>query len=124
MLRIVTSIYKEFLILVRDKAGLAILFLMPMFLIFVMTLIQDSTYKKLDDTQINVLFLDFDNDSLGYGIEKGLNGFRVFFGYQTVVNNEPLTRKLINQLVSEGKYQIGIVIMPGATQSIRKKRRC
>ena len=120
MLKIVTSIYKEFLILIRDKAGLAILFLMPMFLIFVMTLIQDSTYKKLDETQLNVLFLDLDGDSLGIGIEKGLSASG-FFAIKNLVNNEPLMQETVNQLVSEGKYQIGIVIMPGATESIRNK---
>jgi ABC-2 type transport system permease protein len=120
MLKIITSIYKEFLILIRDKAGLAILFLMPMFLIFVMTLIQDSTYKKLDETQLNVLFLDLDGDSLGIGIEKGLSASG-FFAIKTSVNNEPLMQETVNQLVSEGKYQIGIVIMPGATESIRNK---
>ncbi len=88
MLKIITSIYKEFLILIRDKAGLAILFLMPMFLIFVMTLIQDTTYKKLDETQLNVLFLDLDGDSLGIGIEKGLAASG-FFAIKNSVNNEP-----------------------------------
>ncbi len=120
MLKIITSIYKEFLILIRDKAGLAILFLMPMFLIFVMTLIQDTTYKKLDETQLNVLFLDLDGDSLGIGIEKGLAASG-FFAIKNSVNNEPLSHETVNRLVSEGKYQIGIVIMPGATESIRNK---
>jgi ABC-2 type transport system permease protein len=120
MLRIATSIYKEFLLLIRDKAGLAILFLMPMFLIFVMTLIQDSTYKKLDETQLNVLFLDLDQDSLGYGIEKGLSASG-FFAVHRQVNDKPLNPETINKFVSEGKFQIGIVIMPGATASIRDK---
>jgi ABC-2 type transport system permease protein len=120
MLKIFTSIYKEFLILIRDKAGLAILFLMPMFLIFVMTLIQDSTYKKLDETQLNILFLDLDGDSLGIGIEKGLSNSG-FFAIQNTVNKQLLDKETLNQLVSEGKYQIGIVIEAGATQSIRNK---
>jgi ABC-2 type transport system permease protein len=120
MLRILTSVHKEFLILIRDKAGLAILFVMPMFLIFVMTLIQDTTYKKLDDTKINVLFLDLDQDSLGLGIENGLIASG-FFSVVKQVDNKTLDREAINLLVSEGKYQIGIVIMPGATLSIRDK---
>jgi ABC-2 type transport system permease protein len=116
----IASIKKEFLILIRDKAGLAILFLMPMFLIFVMTLIQDSTYKKLDETQLSILFLDLDGDSLGIGIEKGLNSSG-FFTTKTKLDNDPLSQETINQLVSEGKYQIGIVIEAGATESIRNK---
>ena len=120
MLRILSSIKKEILILIRDKAGLAILFLMPMFLIFVMTLIQDNTYKKLDETQLNVLFLDLDGDSLGIGIEKGLSSSR-FFAIINHINKDPLDQVKLNQLVSQGKYQIGIVIEAGATESIRNK---
>jgi ABC-2 type transport system permease protein len=120
MLRILTSIHKEFLILIRDKAGLAILFVMPMILIFVMTLIQDTTYKKLDDHQINVLFLDLDKDSLGFGIEQGLLASG-FFSVVTLQNNQPLNQEIINRLVSSGEYQIGIVVMPGTTQSIRDR---
>lgn len=120
MLRIATSIYKELLILLRDKAGLAILFVMPMILIFVMTLIQDTTYKKLDDNLIHVLFLDLDGDSLGKGIEQGL----IASGFFTVVrqvNHKPLDQETINQLVSAGDYQIGIVVMPGTTLAIRDR---
>ena len=122
MLKIITSIQKEFLILIRDKAGLAILFLMPMILIFVMTLIQDSTFKKLNDTKLNILFLDLDGDSLGVGIQRGLTASG-FFTINNTVGNEPLNPETVNQMVSEGKYQIGIVITPGATESIRQKAR-
>jgi ABC-2 type transport system permease protein len=122
MLKIITSIHKEFLILIRDKAGLAILFLMPMILIFVMTLIQDSTFKKLNETKLNILFLDLDGDSLGSGIQRGLSASG-FFTINNVYGNEPLNPEIVNQMVSEGKYQIGIVITPGATESIRQKAR-
>lgn len=118
--RLITSIHKEFLILIRDKAGLAILFLMPVFLIFVMTLIQDNTFKELDETQINILFLDLDGDSLGAGIEQGLKSSG-FFAVTTKMENAELNQESINRLVVEGKYQIGIVVTTGATETIRNK---
>ena len=52
-----TSVTKEILILIRDLGGLALIFLMPVILIFVMALIQDSTFRKMDETTLSVLFI-------------------------------------------------------------------
>ena len=109
MKRFFASMEKETLILIRDKAGLAILFLMPMFLIFVMTLIQDSTFKELDETQINILYLDLDGDSLGTGIENGLRSSG-FFNVTTVGEDTGLNKENMNRRVAEGKFQIGILV--------------
>ena len=45
MTKLLATVKKEILLLIRDKVGLSILFLMPVALIFVMTLIQDSAFK-------------------------------------------------------------------------------
>ena len=44
--KLIAAIKKEALILLRDRIGLSILFIMPMVLIFVMTLIQDSAFQE------------------------------------------------------------------------------
>ena len=49
---------KEFLLLKRDIGGLAILFIMPLVLVITVTLIQESSFKQLNDTKIPVLFID------------------------------------------------------------------
>lgn len=49
MKKILASITKEFLILIRDRAGLGILFLMPMILVFIMTFIQDAALKSINE---------------------------------------------------------------------------
>lgn len=120
MLRLFSSIYKEILIVSRDKAGLAILFLMPVVLIIVMTLIQDSTFRKLDESHLEILFLNNDKDSLGLTIEKGINSSG-FFHVTTDYNGQHLNQELIYELLNRGKYQIGIIIPEGATQTVRKK---
>ena len=120
MLQLFSSIYKEILIIIRDKAGIAILFLMPMVLIFVMTLIQDSTFRKLDEARLEILFLDYDQDSLGMAIKQGLQGSG-FFELATTYENKFLDQELIHQLLNKGKFQIGIIIPNGATNTIRNK---
>ena len=72
MNKLKASIIKEIIILLRDRVGLAILFIMPMILIFVMTLIQDSAFRTLNEKGIPVVFVNNDNDSLGIEIGKGL----------------------------------------------------
>jgi hypothetical protein len=62
--KLLASIRKEFLLLIRDKVGLSILFLMPMVLVFVMTLIQDAAFKTLNEKGIPIIFVNNDKDSL------------------------------------------------------------
>ena len=120
MLKLRSSIVKEILVLIRDKAGLAILFSMPMVLIFVMTLIQDSTFRKLDETNLQILMVDKDQDSLGKAIENGLS-LTGFFSVATSLNGQQLSEKVLQQNISDGNYQIGIVIEKGATAALRNK---
>ena len=53
-LKFKASTLKETLLLMRDKAGLAMLFIMPMALVLLMTLLQDSTLKMLGIALIGV----------------------------------------------------------------------
>ena len=49
MHKLLASTYKEFLLLTRDIGGIAILFIMPLVLIVTITLIQDSTFKTVNE---------------------------------------------------------------------------
>lgn len=118
MLRLLSSIYKEFLVLVRDRAGLAILFIMPLFLIIIMTLIQDSTFRSIKDANISMILVNNDNDSLGEAIRKGLYKSD-FFDIVEEMDGEKITEEMAKKAVAQGKYKIGIVIPERATEAIR-----
>ncbi len=120
MLKLRSSIIKEILVLIRDMAGLAILFVMPMVLIFVMTLIQDSTFRKLDETYLEVLVVNNDLDSLGMAIEQGLASTG-FFSVKTSLDDQNISEQVLHQHISEGNYQIGILIKEGSTKALREK---
>jgi len=49
MTKLTATFIKEVLLLTRDRAGLAMLFIMPVALVLVMTLLQDSTFKQLEE---------------------------------------------------------------------------
>jgi ABC-2 type transport system permease protein len=118
MQRFLSAINKDFLILLRDKSGLAIIFIMPVALVLIMTLLQDSAYRSLNESGIPIVFIDEDKDSLGIGLERGLykSGF---FEISKSIDGKPITREQAWKAVSEGKYMIGILIPKGTTKAIR-----
>jgi ABC-2 type transport system permease protein len=118
MIRFLSAVKKDFIILLRDKAGLAIIFVMPMALVLIMTLLQDSAYRSLNESGIPIVFIDEDQDSLGIGLEQGLQQSG-FFEISKTINGKPATRQSAWEAVSNGKFMIGILIPKGTSSSIR-----
>ncbi len=118
MIRLISSIYKEFLVLIRDRAGLAILFIMPLVLILIMTLIQDATFRTVKEVDISMILVNNDRDSLGEAISQGLYDSE-FFTIVEEIDGEKITDSLAKELVARGDYKIGIIIPERATDAIR-----
>ena len=118
MKKLSASIFKEFLILIRDRAGLGILFLMPMVLVFIMTFIQDAALKSINESGVPILYVDEDNDTLGYYFEKGISQTE-FFSLQKNINGVKATSESAQKAVAEGKFMMGIIIPKGATKALR-----
>lgn len=114
-----TSI-KELLLLLRDRAGLAMLFVMPMALILIMTLLQDSTFKRLEEKKLSLLILNYDLDSFGISIVKGLKEADNFEVFEEILN-EILNEELLKNHVAEGDFQFGLVIHENATKILEDK---
>src|SRR5690606_28173582 len=67
------STYKEMLLLVRDLGGIAILFIIPLLLLIVITLVQDRTFKTISDIKIPVLLVDNDKGEISKNIIETLS---------------------------------------------------
>ncbi|MHA4741489.1 ABC transporter permease [Dyadobacter sp. MSC1_007] len=65
MFKIYSSLRKEFLLLINDKVGLILMFLMPLLLVFIITIIQDSAYKMVNENQIPLLVVNHDKGDQG-----------------------------------------------------------
>lgn len=119
MFRFFAIVTKETRLLLRDKAGLGILFLMPMVLIVIMSLLQEVGYSSITrESRVEVLYLDLDHDTLGAKIRKGLDGSG-FFRLIDSVDQRPATEASIRGAVMKGDYTIGVVIPKGMTKKIR-----
>ncbi len=119
MFKFYSAFKKESLILLRDKAGLMLLFLMPMVLIVVMSLLQEVGYSSVTrENRLKVLLLNLDQDSLGINIEKGLRSSN-FFEIVDSLNSKPLNEAEVKNAVRKGDFIIGVIIPKGITKSIR-----
>ena len=65
MIKLIASLKKEALLLLSDKVGLIVMFIMPILLVFVMTIIQDSPYKMVNENKISLLISNQDNGEQG-----------------------------------------------------------
>ncbi|HEX8517649.1 MAG TPA: ABC transporter permease [Bacteroidia bacterium] len=116
MLRLISTIRKELLILLRDRGGLAILFLMPMAMITIMALIQDAPFRDYQELKIPLLLANKDTSTLGKTIEAGLRSSKIF-----EITLSELNETEIKKSVKSGDHQIGIIIPANATQLLNSK---
>jgi len=117
MLRLLATIRKEWLLLLRDRTGLTLLFAMPLVLITVMALIEDAPFRDYQELKFNILTVDNDHGRLGRYIREGL-GHSGQFSVIDFINGKPVSEQQARQLISEGEYQICIIIPQGATGAI------
>ena len=99
---------KEFLLLFRDVPGLIILFLMPVLLIFVVTLAQENALRS-QNSKTNILFVDESNTTLSNKIKANLDSSG-FFHTVTVAGMMPVNYSLAKTLIEKGEYKFGILI--------------
>lgn len=109
------SAYKEFLLLIRDIGGIAILFIMPLVLIVTITLIQDSTFKTVSDAKIPILVVNKDQGTVSETILEGLKDSNAF---EVILEN---TEEVAKNLVFKGKYQLAIVIPENLSSGLEQK---
>ncbi|MBK6345943.1 MAG: ABC transporter permease [Bacteroidales bacterium] len=114
------SVQKEALLLLRDIEGVVLIFLMPIILVLVVTLLQHRTFQNLAEVKIPVVLVDYDNDSLGNAFSRGIGNAGIF-EVTTIRGTDSSQLQKARQDVAGGKYQIGIVIPEDATLSIKNR---
>lgn len=115
-MKLLYSIYKEYQVLTRDRAGLAITFIMPTVLILIITLIQDTTFRSVNEASVPLLIVDRDHDSLSNTLEKSLINSKFF-----VITKKQLTDEETKAEIGKGSYFIGIIIPENTSKQLRQK---
>ena len=116
MKKLIILIYKDFLLLFRDKAGLVFLFVMPLVLVLVMTGMQEGALDSASTNAISLVILNSDQDEIGTTVEKELQEKDLF---NVTVADATMTEDEVQQLVRKGTYLIGIYIPENTTSKIQ-----
>ncbi|PSL24722.1 ABC transporter permease [Dyadobacter jiangsuensis] len=98
MFKLYASLRKELLLLINDKVGLALMFLMPLLLVFIITIIQDSAYKMVNENQIPLLVVNHDNGKEGNKLVELLTKSGLFkIDAQDAIPQESLKSELLSR---------------------------
>ena len=122
MRNFINMLYKDYLLLVRDFWGVVLLFLMPWALVLMMTYLQDSTFRSINENRISLYLLDNDNDSLGEMVIRQIAESDIF-DITTEVNGKTLSAEEVEEAVSRGDFLIGVIIPENATARLRENVR-
>ncbi|HEY9045182.1 MAG TPA: ABC transporter permease [Ohtaekwangia sp.] len=116
-MKTLATIYKEFLLLIRDPGGLALIFIMPLALVIVMALVQDAPFRDYQEVKLDVLFIDQDGDSLSTKIKEAFNASP---NVNLIVQTDTAAAK---KAVRAGTYKAAIIIPAKASEALRDKTR-
>jgi ABC-2 type transport system permease protein len=119
MQKLLPLIYKDSLLLLRDRAGLCMMFLMPLLLVVIMTCLQDSTFNAVRESHIPLLLLNRDSGALGVAIERQINASGMFTVSCHSRGGAATDREALIQAVARGDFMIGIIVPDRATETIR-----
>ena len=114
-MKILATVYKEFLLLVRDPGGMALIFIMPLALVIVMALVQDAPFRDYQEIKLEVLFIDQDQDSLS---AKVMEAFQASPNVMLIQKHDTTEAK---KLVQAGKFKAAIVVPKSASADLRRK---
>jgi ABC-2 type transport system permease protein len=114
-LKVIATVYKEFLLLIRDPGGMALIFIMPLALVIVMALVQDAPFRDYQEIKLEVLFIDEDQDSLS---AKVMEAFQASPNVILIQKRDTTEAK---ELVQAGKFKAAIVVPKNASADLRRK---
>jgi ABC-2 type transport system permease protein len=117
MYKLYISLKKETLLFLNDKVGLALMFGMPVLLVFIITIIQDSVYQIVDSNRITLLIVNQDTGDLGHQLVAQLDSSGMF----DIQENKTITPSEIKKKISHKDALTAIYIAKDFTEKLQRK---
>src|ERR1700744_1803639 len=105
MFKLWATIKKDFRILLRDKVGIALMFVMPIILVIVATGIQNSTFQLVNKNKLPVLVCNLDTGKAGNELVGSLNKIGMF----SVSSTQSSESQLV-QTMRHSDAMLGVII--------------
>lgn len=102
------SIKKEFLLLLSDKAGLAMMFVMPILMVYIITIVQDSALKIVNENKISLLLVNSDTGASSKQLAASLQNSHFF----ALSENNSLSEDEITNYMLENDQLTALYIPP------------
>lgn len=118
MVKILSITAKELLLLLRDRAGLVVLFIMPAILVVVLTLVQENVMELTGQKQTQLLFLDLDKGELGSSLRKNLATGSLEL---VVWEKERKNSGDLQTAIAAGDYQVGLIVPEGSSAKLQEE---
>jgi len=106
MKKLKASILKEILLVLHDKVGLLLMYLMPLLLVFIITIVQNSAFQIVNENKLTVLISNQDKGSLGDSLVKAL----VHSGSFEIKKNNHLSQTGVKRNTIDEDAMLGIYI--------------
>jgi len=117
MYRYYISLKKEALLFLNDKVGLALMFIMPVLLVFIITIIQDSVYQIVDSNKITLLIANRDTGNLGNKFIAQLDSSGLF----KIRENKTFEPDELKKSISDKKALTAIYISADFSEKLQHK---
>jgi len=120
MMRILATTLKELLLLLRDRTGLLVLFLMPAVLVMVITLVQENVMELTGQQKTRLALLDQDRGELGRSLREKLADSNLEL---VTWEGDEQEAAGLRAAVNRGDFQAGIVLTEGSTTLFKEAAR-
>lgn len=112
--------YKDLLLLMKDKGGLILTFVLPVFLVFVMTFAQNNTFEETKAQSLPIVLVNMDSGTMGESICNSVREAGVFnvvkdYSHQVHGDSLALARLL------EDDVKVAIIIHEHCSKSVKNK---
>lgn len=114
------TFFKDLLILWRDRAGMLVLFLMPMVLVLVVSLVQNNILAVTGQAGLRVLFIDQDQGFVAKAIRQRLQASGEL-ELISELEGKPLTAERARKEVAAGHFQFALLLPAKTSVRLREK---
>jgi len=122
MKKLLFSAQKELRLLLRDRAGLLVLFVMPALLVLVITLVQDNATRAVDETRMDILLADNDGTDFGASFSQSLSGVSGVVLATSLGGRRPGRQEAMDA-VTRGEFAVCLTIPKGMGEAVKKNAR-